>query len=203
LTKAGVSQDELDAMDRPAMLNRWAELVVAGAGKPATAAATVAPVTYNVEIEKEKLALERFKLEAQFKLEEAKILQQEKDREVQIMQQEKELAKLRMEQDLEKEKLRIQERERIQLQKTKLESKAKADAEDNEDVIGVNSKVRKLKQYGDAIRNMVYKMSDNTPHEILPFITKFGQVFETLEVPDELRVSLLTPYLSEKCRVIC
>ena len=82
LTKAGVSQDELDTMDRPAMLNRWAELLVAGAGKPATAAATVTPVTYNVEIEKERLALEKFKLEAQFKLEEAKMLQQEKDREV-------------------------------------------------------------------------------------------------------------------------
>ena len=37
LVKAGLSQDELDTMDRSAMLNRWAELVVAGAGKPATA----------------------------------------------------------------------------------------------------------------------------------------------------------------------
>ena len=63
------------------MLNRWAELVVAGAGKPATAAAIVAPVTYNVEIEKERLALEKFKLEAQ-------IMQQEKDREAQLKLQE-------------------------------------------------------------------------------------------------------------------
>ena len=62
LVKAGLSQDELDTMDRSAMLNRWAELVVAGAGKPATAAAIVAPVTYNVEVEKERLALEKFKL---------------------------------------------------------------------------------------------------------------------------------------------
>ena len=39
LVKAGLSQDELDTKDRSAMLNRWAELVVAGAGKPATAGA--------------------------------------------------------------------------------------------------------------------------------------------------------------------
>ena len=87
-------------MDRSAMLNRWAELVVAGAGEPATAVAIVAPVTYNVEIEKERLALEKFKLgaqimqqykdrEAQLKLQGAKIMQQEKDGEAQIMQQEK------------------------------------------------------------------------------------------------------------------
>ena len=76
LVKAGVSQDELDTMDRPTMLNRWAELVVAGAGKLATAVAIVAPVTYNAEMEKEKLVLGKFKLEAQLKLEKAKILQQ-------------------------------------------------------------------------------------------------------------------------------
>jgi len=198
LTKAGVSQDELDTMDRHAMLNRWAELVVAGAGKLATAVATVAPVTYNVEIEKERLALEKLKLEAQ-------IVQQEKDREVQIRQQEIELAKNRMAQDLEKEKLIIQadlERERLRIEKIKVESQACIGGENNEHEVGVNSNVRKLKQYGDAIRNMVSKMSENTPHEFLPFITKFDQVFETLAVPTELRVSLITPYLSDKCRIM-
>ena len=54
LAKAGVSQDELDTMDRSVMLNRWAEFIVAGAGKPATTAAVAAPVTYNVEIGKER-----------------------------------------------------------------------------------------------------------------------------------------------------
>jgi len=45
---------------------------------------------------------------------------------------------------------------------------------------------------------MVSKMNENTPHEFLPFITKF----DTLEVPNELRVALITPYLSEKCRTL-
>jgi len=67
LVKAGLSQDELDTMDRTAMLSRWAELLAAGAGKPAAAAATVAPVNYNVEIERERLALEKLKIEAQIR----------------------------------------------------------------------------------------------------------------------------------------
>jgi len=47
LFKVELSQDELDIMDRAAMLSRWIELVAASAGKPAAAAATLAPVTYN------------------------------------------------------------------------------------------------------------------------------------------------------------
>jgi hypothetical protein len=39
-------------MNRTAMLNRWADLIIAGAGKPVAAADTVAPVISNVEIEK-------------------------------------------------------------------------------------------------------------------------------------------------------
>ena len=60
LVKAGLSQDELETMDRPTMLSRWAELVVAGVSRPATAAAAVAPVTFNVELERERLAFEKF-----------------------------------------------------------------------------------------------------------------------------------------------
>ena len=78
LAKAGVSQDELDTMDRSARLNRWAELIVAEAGKPATAAALVALVTYNVEIEKEKLALEKLKLEAQLNWKKLKLYSKKK-----------------------------------------------------------------------------------------------------------------------------
>ena len=49
---------------------------------------------------------------------------------------------------------------------------------------------------------MVSKMSENTSHEILPFITKFEQVYETLVVLSELPVSLITPYFSDKCRTM-
>ena len=38
LGQAGYSADDLEAMDRPAMLNAWAELVLAGKDKPVAAA---------------------------------------------------------------------------------------------------------------------------------------------------------------------
>ena len=54
LTKAGVGQDEIDAMDRTAMLNKWAELVATGADKAPAAAAAAAPVVYDIEVERER-----------------------------------------------------------------------------------------------------------------------------------------------------
>ena len=69
LTKAGVSADEIEAMNRPTMIERWAKLVVAGVNKPqATGAAAGGPkaeATYDPELEREKLALEKYKLEVQ------------------------------------------------------------------------------------------------------------------------------------------
>jgi len=60
--------------------------------------------------------------------------------------------------------------------------------------------VFKLKQYGDAIRNSVSKMSDNSPIDFLPFIANFERLFESLAVPADIRVSLISPYLSDRCR---
>ena len=60
--------------------------------------------------------------------------------------------------------------------------------------------VFRVKQYGDAIRNSVSKMTDNSPIDFLPFIANFERLFDSLVVPPELRVSLITPYLSDRCR---
>ena len=62
LGQAGFSTDQLEAMDRPALLNAMAQLVLTGKdGAPATAAAPVQPM-YNVELEKMKLAWEKERL---------------------------------------------------------------------------------------------------------------------------------------------
>lgn len=62
------------------------------------------------------------------------------------------------------------------------------------------AKVFKLKQYGDALRNSMSKLGDNSPLEFIPFINNFERLLKELTVPNELRVPLLTPYLSDKCR---
>ena len=65
LVKAGVSADEIESMDRASMINRWANIVAAGAdkGQPMGAAVAV-PTTetaYDVELEREKLAFGNIK----------------------------------------------------------------------------------------------------------------------------------------------
>jgi len=61
LRDVGYSEEDLDAMDRPAMLNAWAECVAAGQDKPKIAVQTVG---YDVELEREKLAFEMRRFEA-------------------------------------------------------------------------------------------------------------------------------------------
>ena len=78
--------------------------------------------------------------------------------------------------------LRLQE-EQLRLEQCKTESKG-----------------FKLKQYGDAIRNSVSKLTENSPLDFLPFIANFERLFNELSVPADLRVSLIAPYLSDRCR---
>ena len=55
----------------------------------------------------------------------------------------------------------------------------------------------KLKQYGDAIRNSITKMSDN-PTELIVFFDSVERLFRELEVPQSIHVMLIKPYLNER-----
>ena len=63
------------------------------------------------------------------------------------------------------------------------------------------SVISKLKQYGDAIRNSITKMSDN-PTEIVVFFDSVEHLFLNLEVPGPLYVTLLKPYLNERALML-
>src|SRR5664279_5227255 len=51
--------------------------------------------------------------------------------------------------------------------------------------------------YGDALKNTLTKMSDN-PVELIMFFDSVERMFKELEVPTQLRVTLLKPYLNER-----
>ena len=106
LTRAGVSIDELEIMDRPTMFERWANVVLAGGDKAPAAAATptvsVAPAGYDVAFEREKLAFEKQKWEADRDAEtrqkdfekqkwEAEMRQKEADRDAEMRQKDAEI----------------------------------------------------------------------------------------------------------------
>ena len=72
LVKAGISLEELETMDRTAMLERWAKFVAAGVTGGAAGGATQVPVAVDVNLERERLAFEKAKFVAQLQFERQK-----------------------------------------------------------------------------------------------------------------------------------
>ena len=72
LVKAGISLEELETMDRTAMLERWAKFVAAGVTGGAAGGATQVPVAVDLNLERERLAFEKAKFDAQLQFERQK-----------------------------------------------------------------------------------------------------------------------------------
>ena len=69
LSRADVNPDDIESMDRPTMIDRWARLVLSGADKGPAAAATpsVTTSTFDPALERERLAFEKLKWEVEMK----------------------------------------------------------------------------------------------------------------------------------------
>jgi hypothetical protein len=93
LTRAGIDPDEIEAMERTALIDRWAKLVAEGHGQGSAAGATVGKTAtgYDVKLERERLAFEKQKWEAELELEKAKILAQQAEREAQAQLEKREI----------------------------------------------------------------------------------------------------------------
>jgi len=92
LTQAGCTPEELESMDRPAMLDRWAEMVHAGVEEAVKPIA--APVGYDI-------AFEKMKFEFQMK-------QWEADRAERKAQLEAEAAERKAQRDIENLRLELE-----------------------------------------------------------------------------------------------
>src|SRR5258706_15993068 len=59
LTRAGVAVEQLEIMDRPSLLEAWAEIVVSGQDTAGASAASPLPAgQYDVDLERRKFAFE-------------------------------------------------------------------------------------------------------------------------------------------------
>ena len=71
----GFEEETVEAMDRPALLDAWANAILAGKDKPkpAVAPTPAAPLAYDAQLEKQKLDFDkmRFEEEMRFKREES------------------------------------------------------------------------------------------------------------------------------------
>lgn len=145
LTKAGVSAEQLETLDRKGMINLLAEMLVAGHGdidNPVVSAITV-PIGYDVELEKRKFEFEMRKYDEE--KEERKIRL-----EIEVKQWEAEAKFRDQEAEYRKAQLKLQE----EREKTERERSG--------------SVVMKLKHFGDALRNSMVKMGSD-PIDLLPF----------------------------------
>jgi hypothetical protein len=63
------------------------------------------------------------------------------------------------------------------------------------------SVLARLKQFGDALRSSLVKMGAD-PIELIPFFDNVDRLFIELEVPSDLQVQLLKPFVNDKARVL-
>lgn len=228
LRDVGYSEEDLDSMDRPAMLNAWAECVAAGQDKPKIAVQTLG---YDVELEREKLAFEMRRFEAQEKARADELAANEKARvdnekiradELALLEKTRKNESARIEQEfinaqkLKRMELDSQEKQKDAelrlLSETKireLESQEKLkDAElkmlsekQAEKRDERESVVNRTKRYGDAIKTSLFHRGQETL-EIISFFRHVEGVFNRYEVPDDLKADLIQPYLNQKSRSI-
>ena len=95
----------------------------------------------------------------------------------------------------EADKLRKQE---IELQRYQLELQRDRDKREQEKQGNIASQV---KWYGSALKNSLAKFPHDSA-EIPAYFDNVERLFSSFEIPNAIRVKLLLPYLSEKCRTL-
>jgi len=83
--------------------------------------------------------------------------------------------------------------EQMDVRRAELKAQEEKNAEDNE---RNNSQAARLKRYGDALKNVLIKQS-NDPIEVVAFFRNAEATFREVQVPPELRGILIRPYLND------
>jgi transposase InsO family protein len=191
LMTAGMADEEIESLDRPGLIEAWARMIVAGKDKPA---AMAVPITmgYDPSVEREKLAFEKLKFEAE---QEERVRRDELEA---IRLQEERAHKLECEERERVDRVRQLEQMEIQIELRRREiilQEMKASREEK----AQDTAVARLKRFGDAMKNAMTRMP-NDPMELISFFDCLEQLFTTLAVDNDLKVTLLRPYLNDRAR---
>ena len=139
-------------------------------------------------VEKKQRLFEQAKLDAELKLREEELKRDEENRKLKA----EELRLTEFEIKIEQEKVDRNDALQRHFKNAELEMKQK-------DVDRHETTVSKIKLFGDALRNSVTRMS-NDPVEMISFLKSVEQLYESLEVPTELKAALVRPHLNERAR---
>jgi hypothetical protein len=130
LSRAGVSPDDIELMDRPTMIDRWARLVLSGADKGPAAAATPSVTTsaFDPTLERERLAFDKQKWEVEMKQRDAdkqkwEVEMKQRDAEMKQREADRQADMQRLEHERQQHDAEIQQREADrELDRQKLEA---------------------------------------------------------------------------------
>jgi hypothetical protein len=217
--------EELESLDRTELMNRWAEIVLAGkeAGHIKAEAAAAVSVAYDIEWEKQKALMQASQWEqemeerrAQRELEtrrfEAELAERQAARDAEARRLEADAAERQAAREIEIKRLDAEakrreekaiERRAFQEKQLSLQHRQVALMEDKDRVEkeAEKGRVKMLKNYGDVLRNTVVKLG-NDVIDFIPFCDNIEKQFKELKVPSELRVSLLKPFLNERAQLL-
>ena len=182
LSRVGYTEEEIDVMDRDAMLATWAECVANGKDKPETV--TLPTVGYDVQLEREKLEFEKQKFEAHHQLKMREIESQEKLKWAEIEAQEK------------LKQAEIESQEKLKHAELKQREEKLAAARAEKESVG-----NLAKRYGDAMKASVKPMGPEMLDVVL-FFRHIEAIFQRFDVPVNLQAALDQPYLNDKARSV-
>ena len=205
----GFEEETVEAMDRPALLDAWANAILAGKDKPkpVVAPTPAAPLAYDAQLEKQKLDFDkmRFEEEMRFKRDEQQRLEREAERAERLKQDELKRAdeelQFRREESEKAEKLKRDEMDLLEkMKRDELDrlDKIKRDDERRERE-RLDSPIHKAKLFGEALRGSFAKMPTDYM-EIMSYFRGVERLYDDLGVPAGLRVHLLKPHLTEQAR---
>jgi hypothetical protein len=195
LTRAGFTADKLEGMDRPARMAAVAEITLSGV-KVETAAAEMHAVGsgYDVELERMKFEWMRQKWEAERLERAAERTRLEEKEEAEKREREAE-RKWREEKEV---RDREHEKRMMELRLAELDERKRRDAKEEAER---KSATAIAKRMGDAMRNSTFRMGNN-PIDLIALFEHLEEQFRIYEVPDDMKVQLMRPFLNEKANVL-
>ena len=132
LGKADIDEQLVSEMTTEQLLEAWANCVLSGKDKPVPAAAKAAPIVgYDVELERQCLAFENKKFEAElaFRQEELELPEKRRHEEHEAAKLKNELIEKRQQEVLEAAKLRDEINQKLRHEELELQEKRRRDLE--------------------------------------------------------------------------
>ena len=187
LLSAGYEEEVLEGMERTALVEAYAQLVAEGAVRPELA------VTYDPAVERDRLAFEQRKWEA----EQQRLAAEREDR---LRKEDAERVERHRKEETEKERWEAEmeeRRRRDDLKERELLLMAQKNDEERE---RRDSAAMKGKLFGDAMRSAAIHMGPDAL-DAVPFFKNVEQLFTVYEVPTALQAILVRPFLNDRAKI--